>query len=201
MTSATAARGLFCYYRGKGQPAAGVAGRNVGNAYQVLVQQGRYFVQVNNFTGDPTLEPAVRVLANDVQRLLPADAPVALLDLLPTEKRIAGSERIVRGPVGMQSVCELGAGDVLQLRGETFGVAADYTLPTSATQTVLVVPYASEAAAREAFGHFTAHLDPYLEVLSRTSTRLAFRDAEGRRGVAQCEGATVRVELRSATAF
>lgn len=201
MTSPTAARALFYYYRGRGQAAEGVAGRNVGNAYQVLVQQGRYFVQVNNFTGDATLAAAVRTLANEVQRMLPADEPVALLDLLPTEKRIAGSERIIRGPVGLQSVCELGAGDVLQLQGATFGVAADYPLPTGETQTVLVVPYANDTAANAAFTHFTTHLDPYLKVLTLTPTRLEFRDAEGRHGQAVRAAQTVRVKLRSVTAF
>ncbi len=180
MKTPAAARALFYHFRGRGKPAANVPGRTVGNDYQVILQKGRFFVQVSNFSGRPAYTEALAALASAVWPSLPPDEPVALLDGLPLANRVARSARIIRGPVGLQALYPLGEGDVLQLKGEHFGVAADYDDPAGGTTTLLVVTYDDVATARAAFAHLCTNLDPYMELVTQTDRLLTFRDYEGR---------------------
>ncbi len=199
MTSPTAARALFYHFRGRGQPAANVPGRNVGNAYQVILQKGPCFVQVSNATGSAELVPAMATLAAEIWHRLPTDQPIPLLDRLPATDRIANTARIIRGPVGLDALFPLGQGDVLKLGGRTFAVAADYQTPRDETYTLLIVPYDSPAAARAALDHLRMNLDAYYQIITDERRRLVFRDLDDRFGIVTRKDHVLALKLAAPT--
>ncbi len=176
MESPTAARAMFLRLRGKGAAAPGVKGRNVGNRYQIIAQQGRFFVQVNNPAGDESDTPAMVELADRTLQSLPAGEEVSVLGVLPEEGKVPASEAIVRGPYTLQSICTLGEGDILLMNGQVFGVAADYETKADGRFTRLIVPYSDADAARAAFANLVGHLDPELRPVRQDARSIVFQD-------------------------
>ena len=65
----------------------------------------RYFVTVNNLSGGDAPSAALVTFGSARSRpALPADRVPAELSLLPAAGRVPGSERLVRGPFGLQSI-------------------------------------------------------------------------------------------------
>lgn len=104
------------------------------------------------------------------------------MDELPTAGRIAHSERIFRGPYGLQAIYTFGEGDVLQLDGRVFGVAADYQAPNGVTFTQLVISYPGESIAAAAFANCKAHLDSYLAIVQESVADFTFKDFRQKHG-------------------
>lgn len=196
MENPTAARAVYLYFRGPGKPLEGINGRHVGNRYQVIMQTGRYFVQITNYTGRPQCVPGMVALANHLWPRLPADAEIPLLERLPKANRVPRSTAIIRGPYSLQTLYTLGPDDVLQLNRTVFGVAADYRSSGDETYTLLMVPYDHAQQARDAFGYLVNHLDPYLHVLHQADDLLCFRGADEMYGSAVLEGALLTLRLR-----
>jgi hypothetical protein len=182
MKDATAARGIYLRFRGKGTPVAGVAGRNFGNRYQIAAQKDRTFVQVTNASGEERCLPAMVNLVNQATGAVPHDGDVTLLDLLPAEGLVPGSEVIVCGPYSLQSVFTLGEGDILQLQGQRCGIAGDYRTEPDGSFTRLIVAYGRGEVAQAAFQHLRQGLDAQLQVLRQDEHTVIFRDANGRFG-------------------
>jgi hypothetical protein len=199
MEEPAGARGLYYRFRGPGEGAPGVAGRHVANRYQIVMQKGSYFVQVNNFTGDERCLADMIVLANRVWAELPDDEEVEILSRLPEAGRVPNSEVIVRGPYTLQTLCTLGKGDVLRLAGQTYGVAADYHAPDGSTFTRVIVPYRDATVARAAYHHLVENLDPYLEVLEQNDSGFVFQDRGGEYGMATVTGHVLELRLRMAS--
>ena len=182
MENATAAMGIYFHKRGRETPIEGLVGRHTGNRFQITACKGAYFFQINNFSGNAELLPAMSELARSVFGAIPAEEPVALLDLLSKQGLIAGSEIVVRGPQSLQAIYYLGEADILQLDERIFGVAGDYVLNENDRFTRLVIPYGDPARARSAFGHLAAHLDPQLNVIRQDEQELVFRDLKDKCG-------------------
>lgn len=197
MRSPVAARALFYHFGRGGSASMAVGGRNVTGTHQIILQEGPYYVTVSNYTGAAALANDAAGLARRVRRGLPGDAPVGLLDLLPPGY-VPGSEAIARGPVGMQAVAELGEGDMLQLRGETFAVAADYRNAEGKTYTLLRVQYDTPDDALAAWQHLKAHWDPYLKILRQTEDEIIFEDYAKQFGHAMIRDDTITFRLRLA---
>ncbi len=181
MDSATAARGMYLRLRGAGAPVPGVAGRHCGNRHQLLLQKGRYCVQVNNASGFSGCQRAMIELANRVWNALPEDEKVTLLERLSAPGLRAGSEAIFRGPYSLQSVFYFGEGDVLKLEGRVLGVAADFDTQLDGVCTRLWVPFESPAAARAAYEHACGNLDAALVPVHVRDNTTVFRDSTRRR--------------------
>lgn len=199
MEEPAGARGLYYHFRGRGLRVPGVVGRHVGNRYQIIMQKGRHFVQVNNFRGDEDCVADMAILANHVWGDLPDDEEVEILNLLPDSGRVADSEVIVRGVYTLNAVYTLGHGDVLRLAGQTYGVAADYRSPDGSTFTRLVVSYDNAAAALAAYHHLVECLDPSLEVLQQDENTVVFRDRDGEYGVAAVIDHVLELRMRLAS--
>jgi hypothetical protein len=108
---------------------------------------------------------------------------------LPVVGRIAGSERVVRGPVGLSALFTLGDGDVLRLGGRVTAVAASFGEGApDGPHTQVLADYPDPAAARDAFAHAVSNLDSSLQVLLKDPLRLSFRDYAGRFGLVAVEG-------------
>jgi hypothetical protein len=110
------------------------------------------------------------------------DAASSVLDLLDTAGPVAGTERIVRGPVGLSSVFTFGPGDPLLLAGSVFGAAADYRDEKGRIRTGLWIEYPDTPRAKSAMRHLEETLDPLIRPVLTAPDTLVFTDFEGRFG-------------------
>lgn len=199
MTDPAAATGVYLMKCGKPTPNPGFAARHTVNRHQLMCVRDRFYVTVNHVSGAGTAETGLLAFGRAVASALPADRVPAELSRLPGRGIVPGSERLVRGPYGLQSIFMFGEGDILQLGGRTVGVAADVRDDRGAS-TRLVVVYADAGAAGRAFASLRAHLDSYLKPIASTPTRLVFRDYENKFGVATVNARAIDVTLHLARA-
>jgi hypothetical protein len=193
MRDAAAALGIYLARCGDETPAPSLALRHTAGRHELLAVQGAFYVVVEDFSGSGERAADLVAFARALAPRLPAAEPVPVLDLLPREGRVPGSERLIRGPLALESFIQLGEGDVLQLGGRVTAAAAAYQGP-GGRLTRVVVPYPDTAAARQAFARVRDHLDPEIRPLSQTASRLVFRDYSGAYGEVLVDGA--RIELR-----
>jgi len=194
MTDPTSARGIYLSKCGKQTPDPGFTERHTASRQQVLWQRHRYYIVLSNTAGGAANAPTLVKVAQAMAPRLPADEPVPVLDVLPAGGLVAGSARVIRGPVSLQALYTLGDGDILQLGGKITGAAGDYKDASGAT-TLIIVDYPTPAAVAAAFKHLTANLDSYLKPTSTTDTKLVFQDYEKKFGVVTVAGRRLRLQL------
>ncbi len=182
MTDLAAATGIYLTKCGKERRDPSFAARHTVSRHQLLFVRERFFVTVNNLSGGDAAGADLVKIGRTVAAALPADRLPAELSRLPAKGVVPGSERLVRGPFGLQSIFTLGEGDPLQLGGRIVGVAADLH-DEGGARTRLLVVYPDGAAAARAFANVQKHLDSYLKPVTSSATRLVFRDFEGKFGV------------------
>jgi hypothetical protein len=197
MTDPTAARGIYLARCGKETPEPALRERHTASRHQILLQRGRYYLVLNNTAGGAANAPILAKAAQAMAAKMPADAQVPVLSLLPPAGLVPGSARIIRGPVGLQALYTLGDGDILQLAGKVTAAAGDYRDAAGAS-TLIIVDYASPAAAASAFTHLKANLDTYLKATAATDSKLVFQDYEKKFGVASVNGKRLEVRLHLA---
>lgn len=193
MRDSTAALGIYLSRCGEETKAPGLDLRHSAGRHELLLVQGRFYVVIENLSGRAERAVDLLAFARALTPRLPPPEPVGALDLLPTEGRVPGSERLIRGPLALQSFIQLGEDDVLQLGGRVTAAAAGYEGPAGRF-TRVVAPYADADTARRVFEHVQENLDPEIEPLERTPARVVFRDYSGRYGEMVLGGA--RIELR-----
>ena len=196
MESPLAALAIYLFKCGEETPWPEIEARNSSSRFQATILRGNSFIMVNSFSGDAALRPAMTGLAG---KLLASVPPARLEDPflhLPREYRIGGTERLIRGEYSLQALYTLGPGDVLQLGGEIFGVAADYTVPgDNPPVSQIRVTYPDVTRAEKAFAHLLAVLDPALEPLEKRDDLLVFRDFAGRYGQVVCGSGVIDVRV------
>jgi hypothetical protein len=196
MTGADSALGVYLMKCGKETPLPGIPARNSSEAAQFTILKGRYFILVDNPDGDKALVPAMTALAAAFLETIPAPpADAHIFDLLPKEKRLAGSERLLRGPVGLQPYYTFGEGDILGLKGMTFAALANYEESQGQASTWIAVAYASPAEALAVFRGLKANLDPYLKILDAGETAFTFVDFRERYGRIRVSGAKLDLSV------
>ncbi|HPC81857.1 MAG TPA: hypothetical protein P5234_00750 [Thermoanaerobaculaceae bacterium] len=195
MTDPVAALGAYLGRCGPETPAGGLGDRHTAGRYQVLLWRERFLLVVNNPEGTPALGPAMVEVARELAGRLPPSPELEPWTALPAQGRVAGSERIVRGPVGLGAFITLGDGDVLRLGTGVTAVVARYAAGAPhGLGSLLVADYPDEAAALAALAYLGSHLDPTIEVIRRTQSGIDFRDWAGKLGTARVAGQ--RLELR-----
>jgi hypothetical protein len=195
MQSGEAALGSYLMCCGKETPVAGVSSRNSGDRYQFTILHGRYLVRVNNFLGKAEFLPVMVKLTQQILAELPTAACQPLLEVLPQQGLVVGSERLLRGPVALQSIFTLGTGDILQLKGKLFAMSGDYQSDQGEAYTLLVVPYPETQQASAAYQHLLANLDSYLQVVSQADRRFVFVDYQQKFGLVELQEAVLTVRL------
>ncbi len=195
MTSPEAALGIYLMKAGKESPIDGVPGRSTGDPYQLMSLYGDYLLVVNNYSGKKTVAPVMTALLSAAQKKIAFAEPADLFAPLPAEGRVAGSERLIRGMYSLSSLVTLGEDDVLLLKGEIFGVAADYKLETGGLYTQIIIPYPGKQQAEEALAHLKANLDSYLDVVAESQRSLAFKDYRNKFGRVIVEGETMTIAI------
>ena len=195
MESAAAALGVYLTRRGDETPVPGITTRNSGSLYQFNVLQGNCFFQVNNFDGDSSRFPIMVALAQQTTAAIPESTPVELLDHLPPENLVAGSELLIRGPYALQPIFTFGEGDIFQLGGKVYGVVGKYQDDRDSLFTRIIIPYPDEKAALSAYRNLRANLDPYLKIINQREDGFDFKDYRNKFGVVQLEGKVLRIKV------
>ncbi len=193
MVDATAALGIYLARCGDETPAPGLELRHTAGRYELLAVQGRYYIAVEDLSGRAERAADLVIFARALAGRLPPPEPVTALALLPEAGRVSGSVRLIRGPLALQPFVLLGEGDVLQLAGRVTAAAAAYRDPAGRF-TLVVAPYADGDTAGRVFAGVQQKLDPGITPITRTPSRLVFRDYAGRYGDISLKEA--RIELR-----
>jgi hypothetical protein len=195
MECAASALGVYLMKMGRETPFPEIAARNSSEEAQMTIVKGRFFVQVDNLGEAPASRAEAAALANAFLAGV-ADEPARTpLDALPAEGRIAGTERLIRGPYGLQPYFTFGEGDILQLGGRTFGALADYRTPDGAGFNRLIVPYPDPETASAALAHLRANLDPYIKVTGARPDGFDFVDFQAKKGAVVRSGAVLDIRF------
>ena len=195
MESAASALGVYLMKMGRETPFPEVAARNSSEDVQLTILKGRFFIQVDNLGEVPASKAEAAALANAFLAGVAEASALTPLDLLPPEGRAPGSERLVRGPYGLQPYFTFGEGDILSLGGRIFGALAEYRMPDGATFTRLIVPYPDGEAAAAALTYLKANLDPYLKVTGDRPDGFDFVDFQARKGAVVLSGAVLDIRF------
>jgi hypothetical protein len=196
MESAASALGIYLMKMGRETPFPEIAARNSSEEAQMTIVKGRYFVQVDN-VGDVRASKAEAVaLANAFLSGVAEESAATPLSLLPPEGKVLGSERLIRGPYGLQPYFTFGEGDILSLGGRIFGALAEYRQPDGAAFFRLIIPYPSQNAAAAALAHLKANLDPYLKVAGDRPDGFDFIDFQSLKGSAVRIGAALDIRFK-----
>lgn len=199
MENAEAALGIYLMKAGKEASVKGISARNTGDRYQLTLVRDRWFIHVNNPDGLPGAVPAMKLLADSLLAGIPEGKRVTLLDALPPKNLVQGSERIFRGPFGLQAIYTLGPGDILLQKGKAFGVAGDYRDPESGTVTRVLVPYPTLNEAREALDNLRHNLDSYLVIVDNYDLGFVFHDFQDKYGQVELKANWLEITLGLAT--
>jgi hypothetical protein len=194
MTDPVAATGIYLMKCGKETRDPAFKARHTLNRHQLMFVRDRYYVTINNLSGADRMGPDLLKFGDLVAAKLPADRLPTELERLPVQGLVPGSERLLRGPFGLQSLYTLGEGDILQLGGKIVGVAGNYKGSTGAT-TLILITYPDAAAAKKAFGNVRQNLDTYLKPATTTATKLVFRDYESKFGIVTLGARQIELKL------
>jgi hypothetical protein len=195
MESAASALGVFLMKMGRETPFPEITARNSSEEVQLTILKGRYFVQVDNLGEVPASKAEAVALANAFLAGVTGEPAPTPLDALPVEGRVPGSERLIRGPYGLQPYFTFGEGDILSLGGRIFGALAAYRMPDGSAFTRLIVPFPDAGAAGAALAHLKANLDPYIKVTKDRSDGFDFVDFQAKKGSVVRSGAVLDIRF------
>ncbi len=191
MEGPVSALAIYLMKMGRETPFPEVAARNSSEEVQLTILKGRYFVQVDNLGEAPASKAEAAALANAFLAGVAGEAAPSPLDALPPDGKMAGSERLIRGPYGLQPYFTFGEGDILSLGGRVFGALAAYRMPEGQSYTRLVIPYPDPAAAAKALSHLRGNLDPYIKVTLDRDDGFDFVDFQEKKGRVARSGAVL----------
>ena len=195
MESAASALGVYLMKMGRETPFPEVAARNSAEEVQVTIVKGRFFVQVDNLGDIPASKAETAALANAFLAGVKDESVPTPLDALPAEGKVAGSERLIRGPYGLQPYFTFGEGDILSLGGRVFGALAEYRMSGGTAFTRLIVPYPDADKAAAALARLKANLDTYLKVTTDRPDGFDFVDFQAKRGTVALSGAVLDIRF------
>jgi len=182
METTESALGIYLMKCGKETSSPEIESRNSANKYQVLAVKDKFYIQLNNFKGSKEAEKVMPVFLNAILSNISGKNTPGLIKLLPEENMVPGSEKIIRGQYALQPIFTFGDGDVLQLEGKIFAVAADYKPDGNDLYTQLIIPYSDNERAKFVFENVKENLDPYLIVLEQKEDGLVFQDYQKKYG-------------------
>lgn len=194
MTDPIAATGIYLMNCGKESPDPSFPERHTMSQHHLLFKRHQYYVIVNNLRGDSKTMPAMLAFGRAIASRLPAEEPLQLDQLLPKKDLDRNSIRLIRGPYGLQPVCTLGQGDILQLGRTITAVSGEYH-EADGKSTRIIVEYPDEGLALKAFLHLQSNLDSYLKVVEKGDRRLVFRDYAGKYGVIALTGERLSIRV------
>lgn len=182
MTSPEAALGIYLSSAGKETRLKGIEARHTGSAFQITALKGRTLLHLLNPKGGEEAMVEMVAWANTVLEGIPEEQPRDLFERLPPEGRVQGSEFLVRGPLGLQTVFTLGDGDLLGLEGRLFASGAEYRGARGGNFSRLVIDYLDETTAMESLRRVREGLDRSLKMRRVERNAFTFQGPQGQFG-------------------
>ena len=195
MENTQAALGIYLMKTHQEFPVEEISARNTANPYQIVITSGRFFIQVNNFSGNSQLRPLMIKLSQILIDQIHEPDTSGVLTYLPPQNMIEGSEAIFRGPIGLQSIYTFGKGDILLLGGKIFGASADYTTASSKNMTQLVIVYPDLNAAFKAYNNLILNLDPALKIVEKFKDNFIFEDHNNEFGWVKFDNNQLKIQI------
>ena len=198
MTDPIAAAGIYLMNCGQESRDPAFSERHCLSSYQLIFKRDRYYVVVENTTGNKAFRAVMLDFARYIATRLPAEQPLKIGEILPKDGLIKSSLRLARGPYGLQSIFTLGEGDVMQLGKKITAVSGRYR-DADGKYSLILADYPSAAAASKAFDHLRTNLDSHLTVQEKAESRLVFKDYDDKFGSVSVAGKrmTIMVQLSS----
>jgi len=103
-------------------------------------------------------------------------------------------EVLIRGPYALESIFTFGEGDVFELQGKIFAVAADYRDQDGEPSTRLLITYPDERRAEAGYRNLRGKLDPFLKIVQERERGFVFEDY--RRKIGTVERTASKLEVR-----
>jgi len=200
MAGPVAALGIYLMKCGKEMPSPKVNSRNTASRYQYLLVKGPYYIQLNNFSGDPIVESVIINLAYLLTQEIEEDSLSSIFADLPPVKRIKNSERILCGPYALQSIYTFGKGNILQLDKNTYALAADYEYEKNETITQIIAAYPDEQTAVKVYIYFKENLDSYLKIQHAGKRNFLFKDYKNKFGMVKLRDRIINIRIGFNTA-
>jgi hypothetical protein len=194
MTDPTAAAGIYLMNCGKESRDPAFAERHCLSKYQLIFKRDRYYVVIDNTTGNKAFRAVILDFARHIAARLPAEQPLKIDQLLPKDGLIDSSLRLLRGPYALQAIFTLGEGDILQLGRKITAVSGRYR-DANGQYSLILVDYPTAAAAEKAFDHLRANLDKNLTVQENAAHRLVFKDYDDKFGLASVTGKRISIKV------
>jgi hypothetical protein len=195
MDSPESALAIYLLKCGKEKPTTQIKYRNNADKYQIQICKGDYYILVDNFKGKAQIQKDMITLGNSSLEKIKDTKPTNLFSVLPKTGLIKGSQFIFRGPYSMQSICTLGAGDVLMQKEKIFGVTGDYKDTKGKIFTRLIIKYPDKNSAGLSFSNFINHLDPTKKILEKSSNKFTFKDHAGKFGSAELSNNVLEIKV------
>lgn len=190
MRDAAAALGIYFLQRGRGTSDPTLSERHTLGPNQLLLVKGQTLLRL---TGTPGRCPSQQQLAAFARELASAlaasEEPDPFLSI-PAKGRIAGSERVARGPVSLSALAPPFDPGGLPLEGGT-ALVADYG--AAGGRTHIFLDMADASSAEKVLDSLAAHLEAGTTGVSRSPGALSWKDASGRPGEAVAEGRRLRI--------
>jgi uncharacterized protein DUF6599 len=164
--------------------------------YQLTMQKNRFFVLINNLSGKQELVHDLVIFAKAIAAKIPESSKLSVTSLLPADKRVEGSLRVIRGPFSLNLVYTFGEGDLLLLGNKTTGISARYADPKGDEFTRIAVVYPSVESAAKGYKNLINNLDSYIKVVSQSDNRLVFVDFAKKYGEIILQGNRLDISVR-----
>ena len=116
MADTAAALGIYLANCGRETPSPALDERHTAGQNQIMMVKGRFYVVITLSPDAKNGSTTLIEFAKRTAQKVPPASPPDVLALLPREGLMAGSTRILRGPVGLSGVTTLGEGDILTAR-------------------------------------------------------------------------------------
>jgi len=195
MDNDLAALGIYLSKTGRETPLMEISARNTASLFQIVITSGQFFIMVNNFSGQVQQQSLMINLAQTLVSQIDGSDSIDLFSYLPDENLVEGSQKIFRGPFGLQSIYTFGKGDVLLLAGKNFGVSANYRSKDKKYISWLIIPYPDSTMAIKAYNNLILNLDPYLEIVNRYKDHFVFLDYNKEYGLVKIDKNLLKIQI------
>jgi len=195
MECPTSALGIYLMKCGHETPINDITARNSGNRFQITIFSGKYFIQINNFSGNKKNIPGMVQFSQFLLSPIKTTNHIEVLNYLPQKNLIPGSKRIIRGKYGLEPIYTFGQGDILRLNRKIFAVVGDYKIEANKVFTQLLIPYPDEKYATEVLRDLTENLDPYLEIVQQGKTKIIIKDYQNKYGIIERKKSLMEIKI------
>lgn len=169
MGSDAAAFGIYSNVRYAGADFVDVGNEGMLTLSSLDFYKGRYYCRLITFDTETETQAAMIDLGKALAaNIIDAGSVPAIVGLLPEEGLVARSEKLFRGPIGLNNIRYISSENVFNLGEGTQGVAAGYEIDGTA-YTVFVIEYVSEEEASAACESYEMHLADEAAIAAGTS--------------------------------